>query len=115
VNYRSTNIRFFELLFKNPVENLCKEVEQRWGSTQSERQKPFRGKYVLPLESEEWSVYWRYGYVAKSGLEVALNYNPVSPKSLDRLNCMFNPAILDSVIMLGDFCINPAHISWWVR
>jgi len=112
VDYRSTDIRRFELLFENPVENLSKEIEQIWSRTQSEWQERFCIKWELPVEPEKWSVYWQDGYVAESGLEVVLNSYAVSLKSLNRLNCVFDPAILNSAIILWDSSINPTDISW---
>ena len=115
MDYSGPDICLFELLFKNPVENLCEEVEQIWSSTQSEGQEVFGIKYVLPLEPEKWSVYWRYRYVAESGLKVALNEYAVAPKLLDSLDRVFDPAIFNSAVMLRDSGINPTYISWWVR
>ena len=114
VDYGSTNIGLFELLFENPVENLREEVEQIWSGTKSKWQEAFGIKYVLPLEPEEWSVYWRYWYVAESRLEVALNQYAVAPKLRDCLNRIFDPTIFNSAVMLWDSGINPTYISWWV-
>jgi len=41
VDYRSNDIRCFELLFESAVENFHKEVEQIWSRTHSEWQKRF--------------------------------------------------------------------------
>jgi len=97
------------------MEILRKKVEQILSRTESKCQDTFYIKCILPLEPEEWSVFWLYLYVAESRLEVALNHYVVSPKSVNRVNCVFDPAIFNLAIMLLDSSINATHISWWVR